>query len=312
MSNKRAAALARLDSYKAPNLDAIVGETLDKAELPSPRGMKILVKPNLLLARELACSHPSIVAAVCRWLLDRGANITVGDSPAFGSARYVAAKIGLLDALKPLGLGVAPFNKAKTLKVDINLGDYQEKISFMVATLALESDEIYSVAKVKAHGQMRTTLCAKNCFGCVTGWRKALIHALHGKTTEIFAECLAELFRNLPPIRGAIDGVVAMSGTGPSKGSPYSLNLVGASNSATALDEAIIAILKRPLTDFPLAARLAPKGSNADPPVYTLLKPEDFDASGFSLPKELKPASFSPAQLIKSFAKRFWMAGKKG
>ncbi|MBD5607650.1 MAG: DUF362 domain-containing protein [Desulfovibrio sp.] len=311
MDEKLVVALSRLGDYKDPGLNAIVGAMLDKAFLPSPRGLKILVKPNLLLARELACSHPAIVAAVCRWLLDNGAKIVVGDSPAFGSARYVSGKIGLLDALKPLGLDIVAFNRARDMRVSINYGNYQKDISFKVATFAIEADEIYSVAKVKAHSQTRITLCAKNCFGCVIGWRKALVHALHGKTTEIFAECLAGLFRNLPPVRGVCDGVVAMSETGPSKGSPYSLNLLGASNSATALDESIIAILGRPLADFPLASRLASGNSSAGNQIYTLLKPEDFDASGFKLPSVLKPTSFSPPQLMKSFAKRFWMAIRK-
>ncbi|MDE5833070.1 MAG: DUF362 domain-containing protein, partial [Desulfovibrio sp.] len=166
--------------------------------------------------------------------------------------------------------------------------------------------EIYSVARVKAHSQTRLTLCAKNCFGCVPGWRKALVHASHGQTTEIFAAFLAELYKSLPPVKGVADGVIAMHITGPAKGAPYPLGLVGASNLATALDEAIIRALKRPVADFPLAARF---GASKEI-FYPFLKPEDFDANGFILPEKLKPASFSPVRLLKSAIKRLWMSGK--
>ncbi|MDE5833009.1 MAG: hypothetical protein K2H64_08505, partial [Desulfovibrio sp.] len=64
-------ALARLASYGEKNLSSIVGDILDKSWPTVSPGSRILVKPNLLLARELACASPEITAAVCGWLLDR-------------------------------------------------------------------------------------------------------------------------------------------------------------------------------------------------------------------------------------------------
>lgn len=68
---------------------------LDRAGLASSfslRSAHVLVKPNLLTATPLACTSPVVVAAVCRWLLDQGARVRVGDSPGFGTATAVARR----------------------------------------------------------------------------------------------------------------------------------------------------------------------------------------------------------------------------
>lgn len=300
MSEKIKVALARRENYLRLSRD--VGDLLDAATIPIKRGDRILAKPNLLLARELACANPDVVASVCEWALAQGAQVVAGDSPAFGSAARVAARIGLTETLKPLGLRPINFDRGRNIKIRVDQIDAE--INLKIAEIALESDAILSIGKVKAHSQTRLTLCVKNCFGCVVGWRKALLHATHGETTETFAACVAALYKNMPPVFGVIDGVVAMSGTGPSKGEPYPLKLLGASASPVALDEAVIKILRASVADIPVAASLA--GYETRETVYSMLKPEDFDASGFVLPKNLKPASFSPARLAKSAAKRFF------
>ena len=79
---------------------------LDRAGLAasfSLRSAHVLVKPNLLTATPLACTSPVVVAAVCRWLLDQGARVRVGDSPGFGTATAVARQTGVEEALRALG-----------------------------------------------------------------------------------------------------------------------------------------------------------------------------------------------------------------
>ena len=156
---------------------------------------------------------------------------------------------------------------------------------------------------------MRLTLCVKNCFGCVNGWHKALLHATHGQTTELFASCIAKLYTMLAPTIGVCDGIEAMHKTGPAKGAPYKLGLVGASNDAIALDEAIITALKRDISEIPIAALLAKHPQNNI--FYPMLKPQDINSQGFILPQDLKPASFAPMQLLKSLVKRFILEYKK-
>ena len=194
---------------------------LDRAGLASSfslRSAHVLVKPNLLTATPLACTSPVVVAAVCRWLLDQGARVRVGDSPGFGTATAVARQTGVEEALRPLGLRVESLADPRPLELPLRRGG---PVSFGVARVALESDVIFSLPRVKAHSQMRLTLAVKNLFGCVCGLRKALIHTRQGQDPDFFADCIAALWAGLPPGAAVADGLTAMHVTGPSKGQPF-------------------------------------------------------------------------------------------
>ena len=289
---------------------------LDRAGLASSfslRSAHVLVKPNLLTATPLACTSPVVVASVCRWLLDQGARVRVGDSPGFGTATAVARQTGLEEALRPLGLRVESLADPRPLELPLRRGG---PVSFGVARVALESDVIFSLPRVKAHSQMRLTLAVKNLFGCVCGLRKALIHTRQGQDPDFFADCIAALWAGLPPVAAVADGLTAMHVTGPSKGRPFPLGLLGASPSAVALDEALCAVLGLPLAGTPLGAALERRdaagcrraGWRHD---YVLARPEDFDSTGFLLPDELMHTSFRPWRLFKSCLRRLWLARRK-
>ena len=95
-------ALARCEGYDRRSLDQLVGEVLDAARIAQSCslkvGTKVLVKPNLLMGKSLACTSPGVVAAACRWLRDHGAQMAVADSPGFGRARSVARAISMCAA----------------------------------------------------------------------------------------------------------------------------------------------------------------------------------------------------------------------
>lgn len=295
-------ALLHCANYDLPDLRQKVFAVLEASGIKPRFNERILVKPNLLQATNLACTNPQLTAQVCSWLLEHGAIVKIGDSPAFGAMNKVAASIGLLDALKPLGLGLTSF--ARSIPVRLPLPDAKKEIVTRVAAEALENDSIISVARLKAHSQMRLTLCVKNCFGFVPGLRKAIFHAFYGTTTEFFAACIAALYKILPPVAGFADGVVAMHVTGPSKGKPFALGLLGASPDAAALDDTIIQVLRIDRQHIPLAMAME---ITADKKIILPLEiPADFNPEGFILPHTLKPATFSPIQLLKSLGKRVW------
>lgn len=279
----------------------------------SLRSARVLVKPNLLTATPLACTSPWLVAGVCRWLLEQGAQVRVGDSPGFGTATAVARHIGLEAALRPLGLKTESLADPRPLALPLRGGG---PVSFGVARAALESDLIVSLPRVKAHSQMRLTLAVKNLFGCVCGLRKALIHTRQGQEPDFFADCIAALWAALPPVAAVADGLTAMHVTGPSKGRPFPLGLLGASPSAVALDEALCAVLGLPLSGVPLGAALerrqAPGCTRAGwRPDYVLERPDAFDSAGFVIPEELMHTSFRPWRLFKSCVRRLWLARRK-
>lgn len=298
-------ALASCSSYSCPQIERIIYSILDAAQIQPARGSKVLVKPNLLMAKPLACSHPVVVAATCKWLLEKGARVTVSDSPGFGSPANVAKAIGLGDALAPLGLKTEPLKSPVTIKTLVE----GRKITIPIAKMALENDMIFSVAKIKAHSQMRMTLCVKNCFGCVPGMRKAFFHARYGQSNDFFAQCLAALWKNLPPVAGIADGVEAMHVTGPSKGEPFALGLLGGCANAAALDSALLEAIGINANLVPLAMAL--RGEDGNRLVYPMAKPASFHVQGFIVPDHLKSASFNPFRLAKSCVKRIWTSWKK-
>jgi uncharacterized protein (DUF362 family) len=314
------------DAYTAPALRTAVGQVMDAARLteycPLRPGTRVLVKPNLLMAKHLACTSPEVVAAVCAWIVDHGAKVRVADSPGFGRAVTVARAVGLEEALRPLGLEVEEIGPAVPMPLPLE-GDAAQKAGFQaggsrfhVARLAMESDLIVSVPRVKAHAQMLTTLSVKNCFGCVRGLHKAVAHAREGRDPQFFADCLAALWATLPPVAAVADGITAMHITGPSNGKPFALGLLGASASAVALDEAVYAVLGLNPQDVPLGAALCRRkawGSAAAgaQEVFTLNTPADFCAAGFQLPAELSHTSFHPARFVQSCFRRIFAAFKK-
>ncbi|MBQ7738175.1 MAG: DUF362 domain-containing protein [Desulfovibrionaceae bacterium] len=295
-------ALIKIDANSPHLLESAVEDLISAASLKVKLGEKILVKPNLLKANPLACTDPHFVAVVCQKLLDLGADVIVADSPGFGTCSSVAASIGLVDALAPLGLKVSSFEKVVWQKLPM-----EGHPRLPIARLALEVDQIFSLPRVKAHSQMRLTLAVKNCFGVVVGFHKAVAHTIYGSNPDFFADVLAALFSILPQVASIIDGRIAMHITGPANGQPYALNLLGASSNALLLDYVLCQILHVEFKDFPLGQAQLRREALCEP-IYPLESPNAFDASGFSVPQVLLTTSFAPHRLIYSCLKRIWAA----
>lgn len=304
-------ALTPCSNYERQEVEAAVRRSMLACGLLPPSGPgtlspgdRVLVKPNLLRAHALSCTHPEVVRAVCLCLQEHGLRVLVGDSPGFGTARGVAESVGLAEALRPLGLDIHALSDAQRVRLSAAAGGGH----WGVARLAMECDHIVSVPRVKAHSQMRLTLAVKNLFGCVCGLRKAVAHAVQGRTLEMFTAALLDLWAQLPPTSAVADGVTAMHVTGPSGGQPFALGCVGAASSAMALDTALGTILGMDPALVPLwdAARMRglPQSyaRNLD---YVLSMPDAFAAKGFVTP-ELTDVSFQPHRLCMSLCRRIW------
>ena len=297
-------ALLRQDHYGFQETREAVDTLLPAAGITVSRGEKILVKPNLLHPGNggLICTHPALVRAVCGHLLDQGASVVAGDSPGFGSAAKVAGIIGMAEALADLGVDIVNLGSPKRVKLPFGY-------SVGLSRHALEADRIVNLPKLKAHKQMRITGAVKNLFGCVTGVRKALLHSRHGDRTNRFESMILEIGQALPPSVHVMDAVVAMHKEGPMLGKPYPLSMLAACESAVALDAVVYGILGLNPDQVPLwreaQARDLP-GAQPDDAAFPLLGPEEFDGSGFLIPKTLDLVSFHPWMLTKSAVKRAW------
>lgn len=266
------------------------------------RSARVLIKPNLISATHgtLPCTEGAFILAVTRLFIDQGANVRVGDSPAFGSAESVLGKLGILDCLKKLSVPVTNFTQAKaiTLPSGIQAG---------LAVDALDCDLLVNLPRVKAHVQMRMTLAVKNYFGCLTGIRKPLWHMMYGGKKGGFAQYIVELLSILPNSLTIVDAITAMHKTGPIKGMPFNLGLVACSPNPVAIDRTFFEITGLDPSDGPLMKACLEAdltGTDITKLKYPLYAPQDVKVDNFEVPKELSPVRFNPFRFIKNSIKR--------
>ena len=198
------------------------------------RNDRVLIKPNLLVAKtpdRAALTHPAVLEAAIRLVLEAGATPLVGDSPALGSARACAEKGGFSPILKKYGVPLLACEKPVTVKSP----DAAFK-TFEVAKDALEVDAIINLPKLKTHGQMVMTMAVKNTFGLVPGVRKTQWHLRVGNKPAHFARMLVDLHYRVAPVLSIMDAVTAMEGNGPGSGDPVDLGLIIAGADASAID----------------------------------------------------------------------------
>lgn len=294
--------LDRCPAYTAPELPATVAALLQGTGCRPTPGTRVLVKPNLISSADagLAATHPAVVRAVCEYLLAHGCRVQVGDSPAFGTGRLVARKVGLTAALRDLPVRLVELDRPRA--APLSFGEH-----IGISAVALESELLVNVPKCKVHTQMRLSLAVKNCFGCVVGMRKPLAHARYGEQGTRFEAMLLDVLAALPPMIHVMDGITAMHVRGPMGGRPFALGLLGASASAVALDTALATLLgvaPEASAIWKESLRRGLPGARLEQIAFPVLQLRDFDAAGFQVPGVLRPVTFNPLQLARGACKR--------
>jgi len=235
--NKPIVALQTCGSYdpetvssKIRNILELLGG-LDQFVKP---GMTVLLKPNLLSAKEPSraiTTHPEVVAAVGREVRALGARVRIGDSP--GGAKRGITRVwqntGMLEMAEREGFELVPFESSGVVHFVIDGREYY------LAKPAVEADLIINLPKLKTHVLTLMTGGVKNLFGLVPGFRKATYHKQYPKP-EAFAQVIVDILSVIPPALTIMDGILAMEGDGPSSGQPRWANLLLASRDPVALD----------------------------------------------------------------------------
>ncbi len=212
-------ALVRCDNYDLDHVTQAVHRQFDLlggVEHFVKRGDRVLLKPNFIAPRapsqNPAQTHPTVILATATLLKDFGAKPFLADSPAWADAKTCARVLGLTKPLAKLGVPVVELNHSRSC----NLGPGKPRVR--LSSVALDADAIINLPKFKAHQQLVTTFAVKNMFGCVSGKRKALWHFRAGGDTARFCTLLIDIYRRLAPAVTIIDGIVAMEGYGPIRG----------------------------------------------------------------------------------------------
>lgn len=208
-------------------------------------GKKVLVKPNMLSGRspsQAVTTHPSIVKAVTRWLLDAGAEVIVGDNPSAtgrGENERCARESGIADAA--LGCYKNISNDGVAIEVNSRFTS-----QLVISREVLNADILVSLPKFKTHTLTQITGAIKNMYGILVGGEKARMHAVTGGYKG-FVEALVDIYQIRPPDLTIMDAVVGMEGNGPSSGSPRRIGKIMASDNGVALNAVMVTMMgKRP------------------------------------------------------------------
>ncbi|THB78160.1 MAG: DUF362 domain-containing protein [Desulfobulbaceae bacterium] len=272
-------------------------------------GNHVLLKPNLISSRgpRLACTDHQVIRATAEWFIDHGAQVAIGDSPAFGSTRSVLKNQHILEHLADLPIEIVEFKTPiiKTLSHGIQIGVSEE---------ALACDFLVNLPRVKAHNQMYMTLAVKNAFGIVCGIRKAVAHMKNGLSHNRFGDLMLDLVALLPPSIGILDGIEGMHREGPLKGDLIKLGFFAASESHLGLDCMTHQLLHLDPLRSPViraARQRGLHGAYPDELEYSLKNPEDFSPPEFITPILLNPVPFNPFRFLASSFKRALMRLQK-
>ena len=189
---------------------------------------RVLLKTNLLkknLPEDGVTTHPFVVEAVARYLMKKGFQVVIGDSPG-GPFNKMLLK-GIYESS---GIAKVAERCGCELNYNTEVIEVKPPNALLINNLKLvkaftEVDYVVSCAKLKTHTMMTYTGAVKNLFGMIPGVTKADYH-LKMNDPDNFANMLIDICDYVKPIFSIIDGVEAMEGDGPSAGDIRNLGLI--------------------------------------------------------------------------------------
>ena len=241
-------AIDRCENYNQDEIFSCLTGLCRKANMPDVKGMKVLVKPNILSdAKPENCitTHPEVVRAVIRILKENGASeIYVGDSPGIHNAGFCGKNCGIQDVCIEEGVTWVNFTQDPVAK-RIN----GTRFTLPMARILDEVDLVFSVCKFKTHTLMYSTGAVKNLFGVVPHLNKGLCHT-KCPSRESFARLIVGIHETIKPAFCIMDAIIGMEGAGPANGKCRPVNLLLASDNCFAMDVAQATIMGYNINDI--------------------------------------------------------------
>jgi len=185
--------------------------------MPTDRSARILIKPNFNSNFNALTGNTTdmrLLAAVIEFLKMKGySNIILADGPNSGFVREEISVIHRLkaDKLAALyGIEIVDLN-AWSQSTDVPL---ENGVIVKVADLLSKADFVINMPKLKTHYEVGMSVCLKNLIGvCIGRENKKKIHGSLAKN-------IIHLNEVIKPHLHIVDGLIAMEGNGPSRGTP--------------------------------------------------------------------------------------------
>ncbi len=259
--------LVRCDDYAPEHVMGSVRRAIELLggldRFVSP-GQKVLVKPNLLQMvppDKCVTTHPEVVYAVAKLLVDHGCKVTIADS-AGGDTPYTTARLqklyevtGMAQAAERAGASLG--TEARYVDVAAPQGRIMKK--FQVIAPVAEADAVVVVSKAKTHVLTTMSGATKCIFGVLPGMEKP---SLHGRMPELerFNDMLLDLNGAVRPRLQVMDAVMGMEGEGPSSGEPRHIGGILASGNYVHMDVVAATLMGFRPEDIPTLVRAAERG----------------------------------------------------
>jgi len=299
MKNK--VSLIRCSDYNFADVEAAIKQSFDNLggiEKYINKGDKVLLKLNLLMRKrpELAATtHPEFTRALCKVLIDYGAEVIIGDSPGGPFTKGMLSSVYKGTGIEAVANEVGATLNYNTNSVKVSNPDGLFLKSLSVCDMLNDVDKVISVSKLKTHGMCVFTGAVKNMFGVVPGIVKVEYH-INMPEVDDFADALIDVCLASKPVLSFMDGIIGMEGAGPSSGEPRKVGAVNASTSPYHLDKAAIKIAGFEESEVPTVKRSINRGlcgSSFDDIEFTGENIDDFVISDFKRAKAVTPDFFN-------------------
>ena len=226
MERKPDVALKRCQSYHLEEVRAALVEVLAPfGGLSWARpGMRVALKANLLTGAHpdaAVTTHPAVLTALTELLIERGAEVVIGDSPGGPFTSAIVGRAYALSGLAQCEAAGARLNR-NFAQAEARFDAAVSAKSFSYTAYLDEADVILNVCKLKTHGMMGMTAAVKNLFGTVPGTVKTEYHYRFPEQ-RAFANMLVDLNEYFRPRLNIVDAVVGMEGNGPARGKPRAI-----------------------------------------------------------------------------------------
>ncbi|MCM8789887.1 MAG: DUF362 domain-containing protein, partial [Candidatus Omnitrophica bacterium] len=201
---------------------------------------KVLIKPNLLMAKEPESgiiTHPEVVRAVIRILKSINCKVFLGDGPSVWGSQIenvgeVYRRSGIERICREEDVCLVIFDKRR-----------MRRNKFPMTTWLDECDYLVNVPKFKTHEFTLLTGAIKNLFGLVSGIFKMELHKRYFEVQD-FCSVLVDVLEEARPALTIVDGIIAMEGDGPATaGKLRNLNLILTGNDCVSLDAVMAYIM---------------------------------------------------------------------
>ncbi|HHT9147336.1 MAG TPA: DUF362 domain-containing protein, partial [Candidatus Wunengus sp. YC61] len=144
MTNKTSVSVIRCESYNRDKVITAVDQTFDffgGIQSIIKKGTKVLLKPNFIKEsspEDCTITHPMVIEAVAKKVLEMGATPIIGDSPAFGAISKIARRAGIDRFAEEYGIEIIELDSPRRVKTKCG----SKPFTLTVSGRALDVDAI--------------------------------------------------------------------------------------------------------------------------------------------------------------------------